>query len=82
MPAAIAIFKLHGQRINQHFTHFEKAEQDENHARHEHGRQRNLPAHAHALHHVEREISVQAHARGQRNRVIGKRAHDEAADCR
>ena len=75
-------FQTHGQRINQHFTHFEKAEQDENHSRHKNGCQRNLPAHAHTLHHVESKISIQTHAWGQRNRVIGKRAHDEAADCR
>ena len=73
-------FQAHRQRVHQHFAHFQKAEQNKDDAGNKHRRQRHLPRHAHAFDHAEGEIGIQPHAGRQRNRIVGQRAHNQAAD--
>ena len=76
-------FQTHRQRVYQQLAHLEKAEQNKNHARYKHRRQRNLPGNAfHAHHHRKGEIGVQPHAWRQRDRVVGQKPHNQAADGR
>ena len=73
-------FQTHRQSVNQHFPNTQKAENKENNTRNEYRCQRHLPRHTHTFDHGESKISIQAHARCQRNRIVGKRAHNETAD--
>ena len=80
IPAAIDIFQAHRQRIDQHFTHFKEAEQDENDAGNENGTQSHTPVHAHAFDDGKGKVGVQTHAWRKGDRVVADKTHHETAD--
>ncbi len=57
-------------------------DQEEQHARAEHGGERLLPGVLVGQHHREGEEGVDAHARRQRDRIVGVKRHHQSADGR
>ncbi len=82
MPAPMPSFNDIGMAFTSHSRMLQYADDEEQHARHEHRAQRDLPGHAHALHHGEGEVGVEPHARCERQRQIREQAHRRGADRR
>ena len=74
------MFQIHGNGIENSFTHIGKRQCDEDKTFHEYGCQSHLPGITHLEYYGVCKISIQSHAGRQHKRIIGKGGHQQGGD--